>query len=179
MTSRTGIRIATACIVALSALLQCAVNGNAQSPAKSAKIRFREISREAGLDTSPPLRLQKKYLVEMMGGGVALFDCDNDGRLDIVSVNDSDVDRYRSGLDLMVTLYHQDSALQFADVTRKAGLITKGWGMGIAIADYDNDGLADIYVTGYGHNVLYHNLGGCKFEDVTEKAHVSAAGFRW
>lgn len=113
----------------------------------------------------------------MMGGGVALFDCDNDGKLDILTVNDSTVDRYLQGGDPMVTLYHQDSNLHFTDITAQSGLTTRGWGMGIAIGDYDNDGLPDIYVTGYGHNVLYHNLGGCKFEDVTEKAHVAGGGF--
>ena len=112
-----------------------------------------------------------------MGGGVALFDCDNDGRLDILTVNESTVDRYLHGGDLMITLYHQDSKLHFSDITAQAGLTTRGWGMGVAIGDFDNDGLPDIYVTGYGHNVLYHNLGGCKFEDVTEKAHVAGGGF--
>jgi len=113
----------------------------------------------------------------MMGGGVAIFDCDNDGKLDILTVNDSSVDRYLHGGDQMVTLYHQDSKLHFSDMTVQAGLTTRGWGMGVAIGDFDNDGLPDIYVTGYGHNVLYHNLGGCKFEDVTAKAHVAGGGF--
>lgn len=77
----------------------------------------------------------------------------------------------------MVTLYHQDANLHFTDVTQQAGLTTLGWGMGVAIGDFDNDGLPDIYVTGYGHNVLYRNLGGCKFQDVTERAHVQGGGF--
>jgi hypothetical protein len=140
-------------------------------------VRFQDISPQAGLNTAPPAPLEKKYLAEMMGGGVALFDCDNDGMLDILTVNDSDMNRYRAGGDLMVTLYHQDSPLRFSDVTAKSGLTTKGWGMGIAIGDYDNDGLPDIYVTGYGHNVLYHNLGGCRFQDVTERAHVAGGNF--
>jgi enediyne biosynthesis protein E4 len=147
------------------------------SPQPSAPIRFRDISREAGLNTTPPTNLEKKYLVEMMGGGVALFDCDNDGKLDILTVVDSNVDRFLHGSDLMVTLYHQDSPLHFSDTTVKSGLTTRGWGMGIAIGDFDNDGLPDIYVTGYGHNVLYRNLGHCKFQDVTEQAHVSGGGF--
>jgi hypothetical protein len=138
---------------------------------------FRDISREAGLNTAPPAPLEKKYLAEMMGGGMALFDCDNDGKLDILTVNDSDIGRFLAGGDLMVTLYHQDSSLHFTDITAKAGLTTKGWGMGIAIGDFDNDGLPDIYVTGYGHNVLYRNLGGCKFQDVTAQAHVAGGNF--
>jgi len=140
-------------------------------------IRFKEIGREAGVTTAPHSSPDRRYLVEMMGGGVALFDCDNDGMLDILSVNDSSVDQYLKGGQLMVTLYHQDSPLHFSDSTVQAGLTTRGWGMGVAIGDFDNDGLPDIYVTGYGHNVLYRNLGGCKFEDVTEKAHAGGGGF--
>ena len=116
----------------------------------------------------------------MGGGGVALLDCDNDGRLDIAVVNDTTIDRFLAGGDPMVTLYHQDGSganLHFTDITAAAGLTTRGWGMAIAVGDYDNDGLPDLYVTGYGHNVLYHNLGGCKFEDVTERAGVQAGGF--
>jgi hypothetical protein len=80
----------------------------------------------------------------------------------------------------MVTLYRQDgqgSAIHFMDITQSSGLTTRGWGMGIAVGDFDNDGLPDLYVTGYGHNVLYHNLGKCKFEDVTAKAGVQGGGF--
>ena len=113
----------------------------------------------------------------MMGGGIALFDCDNDGKLDIAVVNDSTIDRYRKGGDPMITLYHQEANLKFSDITQSAGLTTKGWGMGIAIADYNNDGLPDIYVTGYGHNALYRNLGGCKFKDVTAETRTAGGGF--
>jgi hypothetical protein len=80
----------------------------------------------------------------MAGGGIALLDCDNDGRLDIAVVNDSTIEQYLKGGDLMVTLYHQDitpGGLHFTDVTRSAGLTTTGWGMGIAVGDFDNDGL--------------------------------------
>src|ERR1035438_2372946 len=153
-----------------------AFTGLAQTPARP-QIHFRDISHESGLNAVPAAVHEKKYLVDMMGGGVALFDCDNDGKLDILTVVDSSVDRYLKGGDLMVTLYHQDSPLHFTDTTVKSGLTTRGWGMGVAIGDFDNDGLPDIYVTGYGHNVLYRNLGGCKFQDVTEKAHVAGGGF--
>lgn len=140
-------------------------------------MHFREIGRQSGITTVPPGSPDKHYLVEMMGGGVGLFDCDNDGKLDILVVGDSTLENYLHGGDPMVYLYHQDGDLHFTDITRSAGLTTLGWGMGLAIADFDNDGLPDIYVTGYGHNVLYHNLGGCKFEDVTERAHVAGGGF--
>src|SRR5690348_5814075 len=144
-------------------------------------MHFRDISRQAGLVTVPQSSSERRYVVETMGGGgIALFDCDNDGKLEIAVVNDSTLERYLRGGGPMITLYHQDSDrrdIHFTDVTESAGLTTHGWGMGIAVGDYDNDGLPDIYVTGYGHNVLYHNLGGCKFEDVTEKAGLKVGGF--
>ena len=138
---------------------------------------FEDIGQQAGLRVSHVSSADKSYIIESVSGGIGLMDCDNDGKLDIVAVNGSTVDRYRrQGGDPLVTLYHQDADLKFTDITREAGLSHKGWGMGIAVADYDNDGLPDLYVTGYGGNTLYHNLGNCKFEDVTEKAGVSGGG---
>jgi enediyne biosynthesis protein E4 len=138
---------------------------------------FKDIAAQAGLTVSHLSSNEKRYVIESMSGGVGLFDCDNDGKLDIVTVNGSTVDRYREGGDLVVTLYHQDADLKFSDITQKAGLTRKGWGMGVAVADFDNDGNLDLYVTGYGGNVLYRNKGNCMFEDVTEKAGVRAGGF--
>jgi len=139
---------------------------------------FEDIRKQAGLNVAHISSPQKRYIVESVSGGIGLIDCDGDGKLDIIAVNGSNVDRYRKqGGDPMVTLYHQDTDLKFSDITQPAGLTRKGWGMGIAVADYDNDGKPDIYVTGYGGNALYHNLGNCKFEDVTEKAGVAAGGF--
>ena len=129
----------------------------------------------------PQTTTERRYIVDTMnGGGIALLDCNNDGRLDIAVVNDSSIDRYLGGGDLMVTLYQQDGAngaIHFTEVTKSAGLLTRGWATGLAVADFDNDGLPDIYVTGYGHNVLYRNLGGCKFQDITEKAGLAVGGF--
>lgn len=153
----------------------------AKAPEHSAPIRFRDVGPQVGLTTVPHFSSDPRYLVEMMGGGVALMDCDNDGRLDIVTVTDSTIPRYlKDGGDLMVRLYRQDGkngALHFTDVTETAGLTVRGWGMGVSVVDFDNDGLPDIYVTGYGHNVLYRNLGDCKFQDVTEKAGLRVGGF--
>ncbi len=146
-------------------------------PAPTPPIRFHEMGREAGLTKVPSSSMNQHYVVETISGGVALFDCDNNGKLDILVVNDATIEQAKNGGVPMVTLYHQGENLKFTDITKDAGLTHKGWGMGIAVADYDNDGLPDIYVTGYGGNVLYHNLGNCRFEDVTEKAGVAGGGF--
>jgi enediyne biosynthesis protein E4 len=143
--------------------------------------RFENVAQKAGLTLSHISSPDKMYIVEAMSGGVGFIDCNNSGRLDIVVANGSTVERYRKGGDLMVTLYHQDGKngeLHFSDITQSAGLTTRGWGMGVAVGDFNNDGWQDLYVTGYGGGVLYQNLGDCKFEDVTEKAGVRADGFQ-
>ena len=159
-------------------------HGTAQTisiTSSQAPIYFHDIAAQAGLTTIPRSSSERRYLVETMGGGgIALFDCDNDGNLDVAVVNDSTIEQYLRGGDPLITLYHRDpesGKVHFTDVTQSAGLTTRGWGNGIAVGDFDNDGLPDLYVTGYGHNVLYHNLGGCKFEDVTEKAGLKVGGF--
>jgi hypothetical protein len=147
------------------------------SLAQAPSVHFREISKESGITRVPYSSKNQHYVVETISGGVALFDCDNDGKLDILVVNDSTIEQARNGGVPMVTLYHQGEDLKFTNITEQAGLTRKGWGMGLAVADYDNDGMPDIYVTGYNGNVLYHNLGNCKFEDVTEKTGVRGGGF--
>ena len=127
----------------------------------------------------------KKYLLETMAAGVALFDYDNDGRLDIYLVNGAPLrDPTAKGTVPQKTdsqywnrLYHQKPDGTFEDVTEKAGLQGAGYGMGVAVGDFDNDGFEDLYVTAYGGNKLYHNNGNGTFTDVTEKAGV--AGGRW
>src|ERR1700733_5143964 len=105
--------------------------------------RFEDIAQKSGLTVPHISSPDKKYIVESMSGGVGLIDCDNDGKLDIITVNGSTVQRYREGGDPMITLYHQDvdsntNELHFTDITKSAGLTRKGWGMGVAVADYDN-----------------------------------------
>jgi hypothetical protein len=139
--------------------------------------QFKEVASELGLTASHISTGEKRYIIESMSGGIGVFDCDGDGRLDIVAANGSTVDRYLKGGDPMVTLYRQLPDGTFKDVTSEAGVTRLGWGMGVAVADYDNDGKLDLFVTGYGGNVLYRNLGNCKFEDVTEKAGLRAGGF--
>jgi len=127
----------------------------------------------------------KKYLIETMGAGVALFDYDNDGRLDIFVVNGAPLPEptpkgaipLKTGPKYWNRLYHQKPDGTFEDVTEKAGLEGVGYGMGVAVGDYDNDGNEDLYVTAYGGNKLYHNNGDGTFTDVTEKAGVGGSGW--
>ncbi len=139
--------------------------------------QFEDITQRAGITVPHNSTPEKRYIIESMSGGVGFIDCDNDGKLDIITVNGSSVDRYRKGGDPMITLYHQDAGLKLTDITQAAGLTRKGWGMGVSVMDFDNDGWQDIYVTGYGGNVLYRNLGNCKFEDVTDKTGLRVGGF--
>jgi hypothetical protein len=149
----------------------------AQAPPAKPVPQFEDISKRVGLTVPHNSAPEKRYIVESMSGGVGFIDCDNDGKLDIITVNGSSVDRYRKSGDPLITLYHQDANLKFTDITQAAGLTRKGWGMGVSVMDFDNDGWQDIYVTGFGGNVLYRNLGNCKFEDVTDKAGLRVGGF--
>jgi len=127
----------------------------------------------------------KKYLLETMGPGVALFDYDNDGRLDLFLVNGAPLGDPTSkktipgkmGPEYRNRLYHQKPDGTFEDVTQKAGLQGFGYGMGVAVGDFDNDGLEDVYVTAYGGNRLYHNNGDGTFTDATQKAAVAGGGW--
>jgi enediyne biosynthesis protein E4 len=127
----------------------------------------------------------KKYLPETMGAGVALFDFDNDGRLDIFLVNGAPIADpmpegaipQKTGPQYWNRLYHQKPDGTFEDVTEAAGLQGVGYGMGVAVGDYDNDGYEDLYVTAYGGNRLYHNNGNGTFTDVTAQSGTAGSGW--
>jgi hypothetical protein len=135
---------------------------------------FADVARQAGLaafrDTcgSPA----KDYLVETVGSGVAIFDYNRDGLMDILLVNGSSFDL----LDhprlprTFSRLYRNNGDGTFTDVTRESGLINEGWGMGVAAADYDNDGHTDVFITNFGANALFHNNGNGTFTNVTHEA---------
>jgi len=131
----------------------------------AAGIRFKHTSGAAG----------KKYLPETMGAGCAFLDFDNDGRQDILLVNSKEWTPSQT-THSYPALYRNNGNGTFTDVTKEAGLAVEAYGMGVAAADYDNDGWVDVYLTGLGRNRLFRNVGG-KFVDVTEKAGVAGGGF--
>jgi hypothetical protein len=148
--------------------------------------RFVDVASTLGIDFQYiSSHTSKKYLIETMGAGVALFDYDNDGRLDIFLVNGTQLaDPTPKGTIPQKTvpqdwnrLYHQKTDGSFEDVTERAGLQGVGYGMGVAVGDYDNDGYEDLFVTAYGGNKLYHNNGNGTFTDVTDEAGVAGSGW--
>ena len=117
------------------------------------------------------------YLPETTGAGCGFLDYDNDGWMDIYLVNSGKCDFYDPQPPLRNALYHNNRDGTFTDVTQKAGVAAGGYGMGVAVGDYDGDGWADLYVTQYGRSILYHNNKNGTFTDVTEKAGVAAPGW--
>jgi enediyne biosynthesis protein E4 len=122
----------------------------------------------------------KKYIIETTGTGVAIFDYDNDGWPDVFVVNGTTLDPLAKGTAAPTNhLYHNNHDGTFTDVTAKAGLAHTGWGQGVCVGDYDNDGNQDLFVTYYGKNALYHNNGNGTFTDVSDKSQVAGTGSAW
>jgi hypothetical protein len=140
---------------------------------------FVDMAREAGL-TAPTIYggIDKvDYIVETSSGGVAFFDFDNDGWLDIVIVGGTRLEG--APPEATNRLYRNTRDGKFVDVTEKAGLRRTGWGSGVTAADYDGDGFTDLFVTFWGQNVLYRNRGDGTFEDVTAAAGLASKETRW
>ena len=122
---------------------------------------------------------KNKYLLETTGCGVAFYDYDNDGWLDIFLVNGTRLEGFPAGQEPSNHLFKNNRDGTFTDVTLKAGLAHSGWGQGVCIGDYDNDGCEDLFITYFGKNVLYHNNGDGTFTDVSEKSGIAGSGKRW
>src|SRR5882757_240583 len=169
--------VVTAVLVALSCI---AVGAQTQTPPKNAIAYFVDVAQKAGL--SAPIvfggKDTKKYIIETTGTGAAIFDYDNDGWPDIFIVNGTTLEGFPAGQAPTNYLYRNNHDGTFTDVTVKAGLNATGWGQGVCVGDYDNDGWEDLYVTYYGKNRLYHNVGG-RFEEVGERAGVAGNGKTW
>jgi hypothetical protein len=151
----------------------------APSPARaSGTIEFRDVTEQAGIHFKHNSgAFGKKYLPETMGSGVCVLDYDNDGWQDILFVNSMDWPGHKGATKTYPALYHNNKDGTFTDVTREAGLALESYGLGCAVADYDDDGFEDIYITTVGSNHLFRNLGNGKFADVTLKAGVADPGF--
>ncbi|MGH9765769.1 MAG: FG-GAP repeat domain-containing protein, partial [Blastocatellia bacterium] len=133
---------------------------------------FKDVTESSGIHFTHISDPQKKYIVESMSGGVALFDYDNDGWLDVYLTNALTVKTANKPNGSRSALFHNNGDGTFTDVTDKSGLAHPGWAMGVVAADYDGDGWTDLYVTCLGHNHLYRNNGNGTFTDVTQKAGV-------
>jgi hypothetical protein len=173
-------------LTALAAAPAAKLLGVTRAPTTPPGIEFEDVTANSSIrfkhETS---RTRQKYLPESMGAGVAMFDYDNDGWLDLFFVNgaklqdpmprgsspDKSDPRYWN------RLYHNNRDGTFADVTEKAGLQGRLYGMGVATGDYDNDGYVDLLVTNLGGNILYHNNGDGTFTDITAKAGVGGSGW--
>jgi enediyne biosynthesis protein E4 len=139
-------------------------------------VQFVNVAREAGLRTKTIYggESTNKYLLETTGCGAAFFDYDNDGWLDIFLVNGTRLDaHYPKGAEPTNRLYKNNRDGTFTDITLKAGLCRTGWGQGVCIGDYDNDGYDDLFVTYWGDCALFHNNGNGTFSNVAEKAGVT------
>jgi hypothetical protein len=173
----------TLAIVAVAALLLLSLRSRPllSGTATSHLPIFVDVSQKAGLagfvnvQGSP----RKNYILESFGGGAAFLDYDNDGWLDVLLVRGSTIENFlNKGGDPICSLYHNNGDGTFTDVTEKSGLgAARGWGMGVAVADYDNDGFKDIFITGFGRNFLFHNQGNGTFVDVTDKAGLRGGGW--
>ncbi|PYQ00170.1 MAG: hypothetical protein DMF82_22840 [Acidobacteria bacterium] len=144
-------------------------------------VDFRDVAVEAGLTAVNVSggEDRKKYILETTGNGVAIFDYDGDGLMDVFLPNGTTLDGGGEGAKATGHLYRNQGGLRFADVTEKAGLARTGWGQGTCVGDYDNDGRPDLFVAYYGHSVLHHNEGDGTFRDVTTAAGMASDAVRW
>jgi enediyne biosynthesis protein E4 len=162
--------IAVACVAILTGL------GVTAAPSPATKVRFTDVTAQAGIKfVHNAGKSGKKYLPETLGSGAAFFDADGDGWIDILLVNGKDWTP--RGRRTTAALYRNNHNGTFTDVTRGSGLDVEMYGIGVAVADFDNDGRDDVYITALEGDRLFHNEGNGKFKDVTVASGIRNASF--
>jgi len=163
----------------LSLLLGLTTQKSVHRPADH--ITFRDVARQAGINFVNVFggAKAKRYLLETTGSGAAWIDYDRDGYPDLFLVNGTTIEGFQPDQAPTNRLFHNNHDGTFTDMTAKAGLLHSGWGQGVCVGDYDNDGWDDIFVTYYGKNLLYHNNGNGTFTEVAEAAGVAGEATRW
>jgi hypothetical protein len=182
MNRRSFLSLATAAVAEKALEIGVAAPGRISSVGKSGPgVSYVEVSRQAGLNFQNVFGAteKKKYLLETTGCGVAWIDYDRDGYPDLFLVNGTTLEGFPPGQGPTNQLFHNNRNGTFTDVTKKAGLYHSGWGQGVCVGDYDNDGWDDIFVTCYGKNLLYHNNGDGTFTEQAEHAGVAGDPWRW
>lgn len=162
----------------------CAATGitPAPAPAPASAVQFIDVAEKAGLNVPNVWGgvEHKRIIIETKGSGIAFFDYDNDGWLDIYLTNGNRLDaHWAPGTTPTTHLFRNNRDGTFTDVTEKSGLGRSGWQTGVCIGDYDNDGWDDLFCTFWGHNILFHNNGNGTFTDVTHKAGLEQSKGRW
>ena len=145
------------------------------------EVKFVNVAGQAGVTARTIYgdERKNKYLLETTGSGAAFFDYDNDGWQDIFLVNGTRLDPLQGTPSPTNRLYRNKGDGTFQDVTEKAGLVRTGWGQGVCVGDYDNDGNDDLFISAYGKNALYHNQGNGAFAEVAERAGIANNRTRW
>jgi hypothetical protein len=167
--------LALLAVALAAAALQSAIEASGRPP-----VVYRDVARESGL-TVPNVfgkQTRKDYILETTGNGAAIFDFDGDGYNDIFIANGTTLEP-RPGKPPLPQLYRNDGHGKFTEVGAKAGFTQSGWGQGVCAGDFDNDGRTDLFVTFYGHNILYRNMGNGSFAGVTAQAKLPVTGTRW
>ena len=163
-------------------VLQSAAAANAPGANAASAVQFVDVAREAGLNVPNVWGGvdHKRYILEAKGSGLAFFDYDNDGWLDIYLTNGTRLDeKWAPGKSPTSQLFRNNRDGTFTNVTEKSGLARTGWQTGVCVGDYDNDGWDDLFCCFWGHNILFHNNGDGTFSDVTRKAGLYNEPVRW
>jgi enediyne biosynthesis protein E4 len=174
-------------------LLLVAHSTSAQQPVQAAStaseknltndfpVSFVDIAARAGLTEATVYGgiERKRYIIETNGCGVAFFDYDNDGWIDVLLLSGTRLEGLSPGKEPTNRLYHNNHNGTFTDVTQRAGLRRGGWASSVCIGDYDSDGNEDLFITYWGQNVLYHNNGNATFTDVTQRTGLAGRAIRW